>query len=209
MEGHAEVAKLRTELGQVDAILDWAAANPEGGTLPDGKGGEVEFTAAQVRQMERKADRSRQELVSSLAQTRTQVKAAHDQVYQQVHTQAVKLYPWVAQKESPAYQRMQQMFTALPSLKAFPDRELIVARYERGRVAEEAELRAKKVAPKTAPRDPAKVVTTAGAQTAARRAAGAGNDGQEVTRAQKQFEKSGRVEDLARSFAAGRRAVAR
>lgn len=205
IEGHQAVVALRTQLNEMKAYLAWTDANPEGGTMPDGKGGEVEFSAAQVRQMRQNADEKRTELVSELTQTKAAVKQQFHAVQQQSDAVAVKLYPWLAQKENPSYLRVQQMLKALPALAAFPDAKLILGRYERGRLAEEAELKAKKLAPKTAPKQPAKVVATAGTVTTERRKAGA-QDGDEVKQTQKQFEGSGRFGDMAKQFAAERRA---
>jgi len=201
VQGHPEVARLNQEIAAVDAYLEFADANPEGGELPDGKGGKEFFDAAKIRNIRRNSEKLRQDLVAERATTAGAVKQAHAAAYQQFHGAALKLYPWIANPKSPESIDMQRMLGALPQLKTFPDHEVVLGDYIRGK---QARLAAEKTAA-TAPRRvvakvPAKVVTAAPAS------APRAKEGDEVERAQKQFEKTGRGTDLAKSFAASRNA---
>lgn len=203
---HPAVRQVVGQIREVDQYIAWAEENSEGGELPDpttGKG--VFMDAAKVAQMRRNGERLRQELVAQKVQAQQTVQANHEQAYQQFHAQAVKAYPELAKKDSPQSVEARQFLQAMPQLKSFPDYELVIGDYIRGRTARMNAAKTQASAPrKVAAREPARVVAEApGAVTT-----GGGDNEGEAKKSRKQFEKSGRMTDLAKSFAAQRRATA-
>lgn len=198
---HPEVQKVAQSLATLDAYLDWAEQNPDGGEMADGKGGKTFIDAATVAKIKRNGERGRTELLVLKQSAESNVRQQHADASRQFHGQAVKLYPWLADTKSEQYAHMNKMFEALPGLKSFPDRELVIGRYMRGleleRVATAAgngNGKAKRLV-----KIPARVVAELGELAPLSEENGDG------AKEQKQFEKTGRVKDLASSFAAKRR----
>lgn len=197
---HPEVHRVATQLQAVDNYLAWAEAHAEGGEIDDGKGGKQFLDAAAVAKLAKNGERLRTDLVIVRRDTERNVRDQYESASANFHQQAVKLYPWLADTKSEEYKRMDNLLKALPQLKGFADRELIIGDFFRGQqlrlAAEKAGARGKRTV-----KIPARVVAEGGDN------APGGEDDGEGGREQKQFEKTGRVKDLAKSFAARRTAT--
>lgn len=204
---HPEVAKVVGELNNVDHWLGWCEQYPEGGELPDGKGGKLELTEAQVKEMRRTLQNERTEVVARKVQTEREVRAEYQQQYQQHHTKAVAEYPWMTKETAPEHQEMQAILKVAPWFKQSPDFELALGDFIAGKAMRLAKAKAKPangVLPRkvTPSREPTRVVAEPPGSSAARKAPGKARKDE----ADAQFKKTGRTSDLAKSFAAERQA---
>lgn len=193
---HPAVARLNQSLAEVNGFIQLFKANPDGVEIEDGKGGKTYLAAEAVADhLERLRDK-RTELVAQRSVTQQRVADQHAETFRQIHQQASKVYPWLAQAEAPEQARLKVMLEALPGLKALPDHELIVARYLRGLAAEQAAAN-KANGSRKAPveREPTQVV----ADTPSGKAGPADAKGKaaaDLKAAEVQFKKTGSARDL-------------
>lgn len=201
---HPEVAQVTQAIAQVDGYIQWCKANKEGGEVPDGKGGKTFLDADAVAEILDNARNRRTELVAVKAQRAETVRNATKAAHQEFHGVAVKAYPWLEKRESAQRQEMDAILQQAPFLKQFPNYELVIADMFRGRAARESASKAPAVKPMVKPKGgniPPKVV----AEPSATRQP-ADPKRKDISEADTQFEKSGKTDDLARTFAARRRA---
>lgn len=205
---HPAVQEVAAQLDNVDHWLNWCFDNPDGGEIPDGKGGKINLDAAGVRTAQRGLDRQRSELVARKVNVEASVKEAFTSAYTTQHAVAQKTYPELFVKDSPDAKIAAEFLRVMPQLKQFPDYEVVIGRYLRGMKLELAQTKAatnggtKKPAP---PREPTPVSTEApGGTRSAERGASSGD--KEVKEAEERYRKSGRTADLARLNAAKMRA---
>jgi hypothetical protein len=160
-----------------------------------------------VAKLRRDLEANRQELVAQRVATEREVKSQMQAAYQQHHAQAVQMFPWLKDKNSAEYQGLQEALRMFPGLRMAPDHEIVMGHYFRGLKMYQAEQAAKSK-PKPLVRKPAPAREPTRVQT---EAPGGTVDGEEqaVSEAQVAFQKSGRMQDLARSFAARARVVSR
>ena len=212
---HPAVAEVVGEIRNVDQWLGTLRkAQPalNNGTqselqIPDGKGGMTSLSADQVNNLVDDLTNQRTELVARKVQTEGAVKQAFRETYRQVHAQAVREYPWLDKTDSPQTVRMQEMLKAIPSLKQYPDYELVMGDYFAGQAARLARQKAARMTPATKvpvkTPEPPRVPIAGGAGGGTGEKPGDGD----ATEADKQFEKTGKVGDLAKSFSAKARAT--
>ncbi len=204
---HPAVAAIAQEVSNVDQWITWVEDHPEGGELPDGKGGKVALDGQMASRLKRDLENQRAELVARKVQTEGDVKRQFASDYATHHAAALESYPWMKSATAPEHQEMQAILSAFPAFKQSPDYELAIGDFLAGKALREARAKAKasgngaglrKAAPA---REPTRVVTTppgGGARKA---------DGdEEVTMAEAQFQKSGSTRDLAKLNAAKARA---
>lgn len=205
-EVHPEVRKVVSEIGNVDKWRRWCDEHPDGGQVPDGKGGQVEMDAEGVRAARRGLDDQRSELVARKVNMESAVKREFDTHYQQQHATAQKLYPELFQKESQEAKVAAQLLAAIPGLKQFPDYEIVIGRYLKGMKLEQAQAKA---ATNGAPRKPAPArepTPVVSEPPSAQSVRGRSTEDQEVQAAEARYEKSGKTADLAKLNAAKMRA---
>lgn len=202
---HPEVAKVVGELNNVDHWLGWCEQNPDGGELPDGKGGKLELDPAHVKAIRGSLERERSEIVARKVQTERDVRVEYNQAYQKSHTEAVALYPWLKNSQAPENQEFQTLLKAMPWVKQAPTYEIDLADYLAGKALRLAKAKAtptvipRKVTPS---REPTRVLAEPPASSAQRKDPAKAKKEEADT----QFKKSGSTKDLAKSFAANRRA---
>ena len=189
-----EVVDMDGQLAGLDNFMAWAAENPDGGEFTE-NGKSYQLGADELKQYRLQSERNARRLESRrearLESLRTQFRDAR----QKHHDVAVKLYPWIEQKESAEFTEAVAILRENPALMQRPDYELVVARTVAGeRLEREALKKLKPGAPKPKPAvntTPPKVVTqTLNASpkvNGARKASEA---------AEQKFQQSGRVEDL-------------
>lgn len=203
---------LNQKIDEAWQIKAWAEQNPEGGTIKDKDGNDVEISPEKVRTIKLNAE---QTIFRHAPERRTWLQA-RDQMEPAVKQE----YPWWGDKNSPQYQQAQKMLRTLPELKRFPDYKMVLGDYiakatERiqrrqagngkgspataGKPA--AQAGAKGAGQAAAAKKPAKVATKPKSAPATKPAGG----DDEVSQAQAQFEESGRTDDLAKRFAASRK----
>lgn len=203
---HPEVARAGQELANVDHWLTWCEENAGGGEVPDGKGGNLELTTAQVRAVERDLQRQRQELVARKVGLEGEVRRRYETQFGESHALAVKEYPWLAKADAPERAQFEQILEYFPAFKQSPDYELSVGDYLAGKALREARAKARVNGTRkaTPARVPTNVPTNAPAQSARR----TNTEEEDVKTTEEAFSKSGSVRDLAKSFAAKRRVAA-
>lgn len=206
---HPAIQEVAAQLDNVDHWLNWCFDNPDGGEIPDGKGGKINLDAAGVRTAQRGLDRQRSELVARKVNVEASVKEAFTSAYTTQHAVAQKTYPELFVKDSPDAKIAAEFLRVMPQLKQFPDYEVVIGRYIKGMKLELAQTKAatnggtKKPAP---PREPTPVSTEApgGAERGSVTRSTSGD--KEVKEAEERYRKSGRTADLARLNAAKARA---
>jgi hypothetical protein len=100
-------------------LQKWALRNPDGGTMPDGKGGEAEFSREEVANIQSRVFGLLQESVPQRKEF-LRVKAAADE-------QAARSYPWISDRTKGDGQMLQRALEALPQLRAVPEARIIAA----------------------------------------------------------------------------------
>lgn len=189
-----DVLDMDGQLAGLDNFMAWASENPDGGEFTE-NGKSYQLSGDELKQYRLQSERNARRLESRrearLESLRTQF---HNERLKN-HDAAVKLYPWIEQKESAEFQEAVSLLRANPTLMHKPDFELTVARMVAGERLEREALRKSKpgaVKPKPAVNTiPTPVVTRTLNATpkvdATRKSADA---------AEQKFQQSGRVEDL-------------
>ena len=209
---HPVLAEINANLGVVNGALKFVDENPEGGEYVDEKGGRREFTAAEVRTIKRNAEASRTELLTERAATVQQLRQAHQAEATKAEKEFAASYPALMKRDTAEGMEFEQTVAQAPELRRFPDYKLWIADAMAGRKARLAATAAKNNgqvkrplgAPMVKPKgssEPPNVVTQP--------AAGAPRVNAKQKQAQvaeEAFEKSGRVDDLAKVFSAKRAA---
>lgn len=190
---HPAVAQVSRQIAEVDGFIKLFRSNPDGLELDDGQGGKQALDASAVAEhLDRLRDR-RSELVAQRTVTESRVREWYDGTKAEIHQTAVKAYPWLADPKSAEHQRMERLLQQMPGLKQFPDYELVVADYFRGKAAREGT--AKVPVKRTVNREPTPVNVnppSAGAQPKGPKAAAE----QRVKELDAQFKKTGKQADL-------------
>lgn len=188
---HPDVQPLDARLATVDATLDWCDANPEGGEVTDAAGKAHTFTAADVRKMQRNAERERPALAADRAVKVGKLEQAELTRRQAAEAIADQTYPWLKQQQSPEFQMMLEAAGQIPGVVHSPEMTLVLGDLVRGRQARLAEAKAKAAPAKraAAPAPPNITTTAAGAPRVADPLAA------QVKQAELNYRKSGRTED--------------
>jgi hypothetical protein len=202
-----QVAKLNERLASLNEMVAWCRKNPDGGEVPDGKGGMVEIDAETAARARENAEAERAELTAERAALRTQFRQRAEQDRQQFDAVAKTEYPWTADESSPEFKEASVIFRVMPQLRDLPSARLAMADWYAGKKAREAKAAAqqgkgKATVPATKPK-PAAEPTPVGTGGSGK-GGGARRGGDEVEVLAKKQRSSGRVSDLARVFAAKR-----
>jgi hypothetical protein len=132
-------ATLNARVQQSLAVKDWAKDHLDGGTMPDGKGGEVEFTAEQVRQMLANAD--------AVLMVHVPKRANYLKTAGAFEEQALVRYPEFKKPDSIESKLADAIYREMPELKRFPNHKMVVGHIVAGlkaeRAAADAEAKAK------------------------------------------------------------------
>lgn len=98
--------------------LDWAVENAEGGTRPDGKGGEVELSAADVRALRTQA--------ADVLKKHGPQRQAYLQAYAAADKAAKTAYPFLYQQGHPGSEYGLALLKEAPALAMIPDHGVVV-----------------------------------------------------------------------------------
>lgn len=113
-------AALAQKTANLRALRRWARMNPDGGELPDGKGGKIEKTAEEVRAILADAEEMLEEAVPA-RQRYLEQRRTFDQ-------QATAAYSWLKDTKSPAaIAHAALMRQYAPLLRAIPEARLVMA----------------------------------------------------------------------------------
>lgn len=116
----ADEAALAQKTANLRALRRWARMNPDGGELPDGKGGKIEKTAEEVRAILADAEEMLEEHVPA-RQRYLEQRRTFDQ-------QATEAYSWLKDTKSPAaIAHAALMRQYAPILRAIPEARLVMA----------------------------------------------------------------------------------
>ena len=144
-------AGLNARVQNAQQIKAWAMKNLEGGTLPDGKGEEVEFSAEQVRDALSKAD--------AVLTVHAPARADYLKVSKAIEEQALERYPELKNAGSMDSKVAEAVMRELPELKRFPNWRMVVGHIVAGLKQEKADAEAKAKGPVKKPVE-AKTVTS-------------------------------------------------
>lgn len=191
---HAET-QLQAELEEKRNILRWTEQNPDGATLSDGKGGELQYTSEQVREIKLRT-------LEDLGDLRGQLREGRQRLAQAKATweaEAIKAYPQLKDPKHADNQEIDRVLESLPWLREVPDARISVMDMLAGQRLRRSKTAAKgKLPPAPTPaRVPAAAAVPARTEGAAPR--------KEVEEARAKFQETGRAEDLARRFSTERK----
>jgi hypothetical protein len=192
VEFHPEVARIDAKLNQVQRLLDWLDANPDGGDYADDAGG-VKATVSpdQVRRAQRSAVAELARLESQRETRISGLRQQDEQARRQALESAKQAYPWLAKPESDQYALAAQVLASAPFLRQHPEWPIWLADAVEGRMARLARAAAPKPA---APRPtPPRVPPPGGAQPPKVDPMVA-----QLAEAEAAFEKSGKASDFKR-----------
>jgi hypothetical protein len=209
-DSHPEVAKIQGELEHADRIIRWARQNPDGGQLPDGKGGQMDFDADQVERILQNTLDHRTDLRAD--RRLLERKLQEDAVRQadEAHKQALEVYPWMGQKESPEFRMATEIMAQVginPQAQIrMPSWRMLIGDLVAGRMAREGRGSQATASASLQPRKPSapsEPTRQPGRPAPARRRA---VEEAELEEVEGQFASTGKTADLAQKFAARRRA---
>lgn len=193
VEGHPEVARITQQLDQVQRLLEWLDANPDGGDYVDERGGaKASVSPEQVRRVQRNA---MAELARLGAQRETRIaglQQQEEQVRRKSFEDAQQAYPWLAKADSDEYAMAAQVLQSAPYLRQHAEWPMWLADAIEGRKARLARAAAPKAAPVPRPTPP-KVPPPGGAQPPKVDPLAA-----QLAEAEAAFEKSGKASDFKR-----------
>lgn len=101
------------------SLQKWALSNPDGGKMPDGKGGETEFTREEVAHIHGQTF----ELLNTAVPQREQYLAHRARA----EDAAIRSYPWLSDRTKGDGLMVQKAIEALPSLRTVPSYRIIAA----------------------------------------------------------------------------------
>ena len=144
-----DVARLAERVDSAQAVKRWCIENPDGGTVRDKDGREVEFEPAQVRKMLADAE----ELLTVHAPRRERFLSENE-----AHTKTAReVYPEMFKRGTEMEKTFQNLVKAWPEVTRFPDYHLVLGDYiagfgaRGGRKAAAEKTVEKKVKPTIAP----------------------------------------------------------
>lgn len=116
VESPEELRQIRTRYFN---LQKWALANPDGGSMPDGKGGETEFTREEVARIHAQTFELLNESVPQREQYLTQRAGAE--------AEAARSYPWLSERTKGDGLAVQQAIEGLPIIRKLPGYRLVAA----------------------------------------------------------------------------------
>jgi hypothetical protein len=200
---HPELAKADQALQQTEALLAWVDENPEGGEIQLEKGPR-EVSAAEVRSWRTKLTSTLARQHGEKAALVARLEQDRNSEFQRNQVEAVKVYPWLAQKDSP---EMEQALDIVQELKrdfspqvfnelmTSPRRLQLIGAIVTGRKSRDATPAATKPVAKPA----ARPTPQPGAPSAK---APAVNADDQIAKAKAEFERTGSDESLRRMLKA-------
>jgi hypothetical protein len=202
---HPAIRTLDDQLVKLKAAVKWADDNPDGGEYRDAKGQMVAVGADELRNSRHQWQDHILQLTSRREAKLVHIEAQDEVARGQHHVEALKVYPWLAKKDSAEFQEALQVLREHPGLPRRPDFELVLGDVVMGRMARTARgaTRLAKVNG-TSPHRPA--LTPAPVVTLPTSAVPSIRSGQaQLQQAEKQFAASGNYRDLKEMFVAKRR----
>lgn len=199
---NSQEQQLNEQLSSKRALLRWAEENPNGATVADTNGGEVNYSAEQVRAIKLSALEDIGDLRGRLREAEAETQRAR----QAWDAEALKAYPQLKDPNNPMTRNIDLMIERVPWLRELPDARLSLADMMAGRAMRQRKASgapAGGAAGSGGGAAPARVVTGGAAAAPARTAGGGPSDAEK--KANEDFQQTGRVEDLSRRFALSRK----
>lgn len=190
------VAEIDTDLRDIETFLAWADKNPQGGTFKAGQK-TYELTEDDVIDNRRQGMSQRSRLDARRETRIEHLRQKFDEGREGSHAEALKLYPWIAKKDSAEFQEALAIIRQNPDLLKRVDFELVVARQVVGQRLETEAVKKKK--PALPGQRPATPIVTHSPSAAPKPS---GKADATVSAAEKQFrEGGGRESDLSNLLA--------
>lgn len=191
-----KIRDLDAELANTEQLLEWADANEDGATVPEGNGTR-EMTPQEVRKYRRAAEAKRTELLGKRAVITGRMDSEHAVASRQADAVAFEIYPNLNKPGTPEHETAQQVFERYPDIANDPGRHLIVAHYIRGLLAWQADCakqgKKAELAPMTKPKGGTEPTKLPGSPAAAAPRINAPQA--ELAAAEAKWKKSGRIAD--------------
>ncbi|CAK0767137.1 conserved hypothetical protein [Gammaproteobacteria bacterium] len=136
--------EVNREADQAKQIRRWCEMNPDGATVKNKNGEEVDYTSEEIRNIKIRAMDALEEHLPKRAQ--------YLQNYNQIEQVATKEYPWWKDKAARERQMAETFIKAFPEIQKFPDYKMVIGDYIRG--VKSREQASQKSAPARAPSAP-------------------------------------------------------
>jgi hypothetical protein len=136
--------QLAQRVEEARKVWRWASENPDGATYTTAAGQEVDVTPEQMRKMRLDAE----EAMRFHAPHRADYLQRRDQY----DVQAKEAYPELFQAGSEQSAKLRELISVWPEIARFPDKNLVLGDYMRGRAAREAAKTAKEQQRKSVPK---------------------------------------------------------
>lgn len=127
--------KLSVEFSKARDLKRWCEDNADGAEL-NGR----EYTAKDIKEIRRKVEDAMEVHIPRRAQ--------FIQAYNAIRPEAVKLYPWLADRNSPESAEFSQIKRMLPQITQMPEHEVLIGDFIEGRKIRLAKAKASKAPPK-------------------------------------------------------------
>jgi hypothetical protein len=128
-----QLGEIDKQVDGIDKLLIWAKRNPEGGTLRDKDGKEVEVDADYVIEMsdklelrKRQLDREASRLIAKREARLSQVAVEEQEQVKTVAKKALELYPWLNDPKSAEWKKADQFVKENPDIRLLRNWPLIV-----------------------------------------------------------------------------------
>jgi hypothetical protein len=194
LDSHPGIRQLDQQIAQVDRILAWAEAHPDGGDYQDASGKSLgQYTAEQVSQLARNAQREVRRLEGSRAAKVERLAEEDGQVRAQAVTEARQAFPWYADKTSDEYTQASEILAEAPYLRQHPAWPTWLGDAIEGRKA-----RLAKAASATALKPPARPIPPRVPPPAGSAVPKGDPTAKALAEAEAAFERTGKTDDLKR-----------
>lgn len=127
-----QLQKAQADIERLEDALDWLEQNPGGGSY-SAHGKTVEIDADQVPTIRREARKRLRDAETAMTEARLSARQEFEQARSAHLTSALKVYPWINQRDSPELKEGLQLVQRLPWLRQQPDLELLVGDLLAGR----------------------------------------------------------------------------
>lgn len=202
-----EMRAIAAGFAEIQQIETWAAQNPDGGTLADGRGGQIMVDAPTLRAALAQAAERRQELKTQAQIREHELRKEEAQQRAQSEAEARQAYGYLTKPEAPEHKEFTEHVSRFPQIQALPDWQLWVGDALVGR-----RLRLQAAARQQQNPQPRRVAANGqpapqpGALASAPMRTVQGPQ-QALQQAQQAYEQTGRVKDLAQKYALRRRQI--
>lgn len=156
-DAHPRIAPIAGKIANIEAAIEWAEQNPDGGAFKGVDGKTMDFTAEQVANILRKGPRELGRLEAARQVQLEAVKAQESEVQRASVETAKAAYSWLSDKDSEEYRMAAEIARNAPYVTQHPEWLLWVSdavagrRARESRAATSAQPKARSAPPKIPP----------------------------------------------------------